>query len=282
MTRLIIAEDYLGTLTIINLLAEIFSIIVLNYTTHSSVEIEIWDLLKSNSENTELIRNIVFIIFTILNFFLGLISFIRSTPNQDILDIDFEVGECYQFKRNRVPKLRLKIDFSATAVNYYAYIKSISISKPTNKLKQAFSSKSSHEIICIKKIQFYLSGWPSCVPLGNGWEYGVMKTLKLPINKALVDHQMQYRRLIGERNNCKNFNDAWGKLDPQEWVNIDGSLQIPKNSCKHFTLLFELVLHEEKSQKNFLINEPANIKLNIEFNQNIVSKQVSLEKFVIS
>lgn len=244
----------------------------------------IWDFLKNNSENTELIRNLIFIVFTILNFALGVINFYRSRPKRDILAVEFSGGEYHQFQRNRISKVHIKVDFDVSAINNDIYIKRIYVSKPKNPFNSFLPSTKKQELGNIKKLRYYLSGWPSCAPPTDGWEYDVRLTSKIPINKLLVNHQMQYRQLVGDRNNHDNFRYAWGLLEPDDWTNLDASLQLLENSSKHFTILFELVLSDNDSKKEaytiFPINKPVKIEICIEYNKTLVAKQVSLEPFI--
>ncbi|WP_225852689.1 hypothetical protein, partial [Haemophilus parainfluenzae] len=95
----------------------------------------------------------------------------------------------------------------------------------------------------------------------------VMPTTELPITKVLVNHQIQYRRMIGDTENHNNFRDEWGRINLQDWSNIDGSLLVEKDSQKHITILCELTFeskHRQAANSLFPANRAINLDIKVE------------------
>lgn len=243
---------------------------------------EFWNLIKNNEGNIGLLRDPIFIIFTLLNFLLNIINLYRSRSKKAILKLNHFSGELFRFKRGSVLRAHLKMDFDLNAVNENIYLKQFSISNPksANINRQVFIGLGQGNFLHIKNIRFYLRNWPSLVDSQEGWEYDIMPTTELPINKILIDHQIQYRSMGVNTEKHNNFRDEWGRINPQDWSYVDGSLLIEKNSKKHVTILCELTFENTQDvelNKLFSIDSATCIDMEIEFNSRTLKERVMLK-----
>jgi hypothetical protein len=239
---------------------------------------EPWNLIKNNKEDFELLKDSVFIIFTLLNFFL----LYRSRPKKAILKFNSFDGELFRFQRGDISRAHLKMDFDLSAENDNIYPRKISISNPkaADLGQRAFSKFKKINSLYVRNIRFYLRNWASVVDSQEGWEYEVMTTAELPILKVLINHPMQYRNMGIHTERRNNFRDDWGRIKPQEWSHIDGSFLIEKNFTKHVTILCELTFENMQNvevDKLFSINSATFVDIKIEFDSRILKKRVMLK-----
>lgn len=244
---------------------------------------EFWNLIKNNQETFELLRDPVFIFFTLLNFFWNVINSYRSRSKKAVLRLSAFNGELFRFKRGNILRAHMKIDFDLSVENEDIYLAQISILNPTaaDISRYQFWGFKRDAYLPIKNIRFYLRNWPSFMESQKEWEYDVLVSAKeLPINRVLMDHKMQYRNMAINTERHNSFRDEWGGIDPQEWSCVDGSLLIAKNSKRHVSILCELTFdnfQEAEVDKSFSNCNVTYLDLKIEFNSRKMKKRVALQ-----
>ena len=222
-------------------------------------------------------------IFTLLNFLLNIINLYRSRSKKAILRFNCFDGELFRFKRGNALRAHLKMDFDLSAVNENIYLKTISLSNPkaigVNRRVLIESNKGN--FLHVKNIRFYLRNWPSFIDSQEGWEYDIMPTTELPINKILMGHRIQYKSMgVINTESHNNFRDEWGRVNTQDWSHIDGSLLIERDSKKHVTILCELTfesMQDTEVDKLFSIDSANYLDVKIEFNSRTLKKRVILK-----
>lgn len=248
-----------------------------------SIKVFLWKLLKQNPEEIKLLISLLSLCISLLSLCISFISFYRTRPKRDVLKFEFSKGEYHRFKRGSVLRCHLKIDFKLTALNSDAYVKQVSISKtqPGENIRLLLFLRQKRESLNIKNIYFYLRNCGSSPSIiQEGWEYNVNPTPELPLNKILLDSQIQYRSISGSRKNHDSFRDAWGRIKLTEWTDLKSPLLIEKNSRRHVTILCEITFNEDMESEvcaMFPDGESSNFDIRFLFNSTESVEKIKLQ-----